>query len=269
LFEYNDPKTGKEVKAGAHADRNGFFYVTDREKLTRRDGDINRPKTVINAFPFVDNISWATGINLQTGRPMEVKGQRPPLPEKGKKKGKAIQVSPPFLGGKNWNPMAYSKDTGLFYIPANHWKEDYWTEKAIYKKGAAYIGMGFSIKSMYEDHVGILRAYNPVNGDLKWEHKEKLPLWSGVLATKGGLVFTGTSDGYLKALNAETGEELWKFQTGSGLIASPITWEMDGKQYIGIASGYGGAVPLWGGDMAKLTRTVTQGGSFWVFKLSE
>ncbi len=267
LFEYKDPKTGEQVKAGAHADRNGFFYVTDREKLTSRNGKINRPRTVINAFPFVDNISWATGINLETGRPMEVEGQRPPLPEAGKNKGKAIQVSPPFLGGKNWNPMAYSKDTGLFYVPGNHWKEDYWTEKAIYKKGAAYIGMGFSIKSMYEDHVGILRAFDPVSGDMKWEHKEKLPLWSGVLATKGGVIFTGTSEGYLKAFNANTGEELWKFQTGSGIVGSPITWEMDGQQYVGIASGYGGAVPLWGGDMAKLTRTVTQGGSFWVFKL--
>ena len=98
-------------------------------------------------------------------------------------------------------------------------------------------------------------------------NKEKLPLWAGVMATKGNLVFTGTGDGYFKAFDAKTGKELWKFQTGSGIVSSPITWEMDGEQYIGVASGYGGAVPLWGGEMAELTKPVPQGGSFWVFKL--
>ncbi len=165
--------------------------------------------------------------------------------------------------------MAYSQDTGLFYVPANHWKEDYWTEEVSYKKGSAYLGQGFRIKRMYDDHVGILRAMNPVTGKVEWEHKEKLPLWAGVLATKGNLVFTGTSDGYIKAFNAKTGDELWKFQTGSGVISPPITWEQDGEQYIGVTVGYGGAVPLWGGDMAVLTKPVAQGGSFWVFKLPD
>ena len=88
-----------------------------------------------------------------------------------------------------------------------------------------------------------------------------------LLTTAGGLLFTGTSDGYVKAFDAKTGKEVWKFQTGSGVISVPITWEQDGEQYIGIASGYGGAVPLWGGDMAELTKQVNQGGSFWAFKL--
>jgi len=78
---------------------------------------------------------------------------------------------------------------------------------------------------------------------------------------------TGTSDGYVKAFDAKNGKELWKFQTGSGVVSVPITWEMDGEQYVGIQSGYGGAVPLWGGDMADLTKQVTQGASMWVFKL--
>ena len=165
--------------------------------------------------------------------------------------------------------MAYSQDTGLFYLGANHWEEEYWTTPIEYNKGAAYLGQGFSIKRTYDDHVGILRAVDPIKGEIVWSHKEELPLWSGVLATKGGLIFTGTSDGYLKAFDAKTGEELFKFQTGSGVISCPITWEEDGEQYIGLASGYGGAVPLWGGDMAKLTKTVSQGGSFWVFKLKK
>ena len=254
LFEYKD--NGKTVKATAHADRNGFFYVVNREN-----------GKFIRGFPFVDNITWAKGIDPKTGRPIEVAGQRPPKPEAGQEHGAKVEVSPPFLGGKNWNPMAYSQDTGLFYVPANHWKEDYWTEHVGYTKGAAYLGMGFRIKKMYQDHVGILRAVDPVTGKFAWEHKEKLPLWGGVLATKGGLVFTGTGDGFLKAFDAKTGEELWKFQTGSGIVSPPITWEMDGEQYIGVTSGYGGAVPLWGGDMADLTKPIPQGGSFWVFKL--
>ncbi|MFY0656051.1 MAG: methanol/ethanol family PQQ-dependent dehydrogenase [Neptunomonas phycophila] len=254
LFEYDD--NGKTIKATAHADRNGFFYVVNRE-----DGGF------IRAFPFVDNITWASHIDPKTGRPVENENQRPPLPKEGEERGEAVQVSPPFLGGKNWNPMAYSQDTGLFYVPGNHWKEDYWTEDVTYSKGNAYLGQGFRIKRMFDDHVGILRAYDPITGEKRWEHKEKLPLWAGVLATKGNLIFTGTGDGYLKAFHAETGEELWSFQTGSGIISSPITWEMDGEQYIGVASGYGGAVPLWGGDMAVLTKPVSQGGSFWAFKL--
>ena len=267
LFDYKDPKTGKQVKASAHADRNGFFYVTDREKLATGAGYPNKPTALIGAWPFVDGITWATGIDLKTGRPNEVAGQRPPQPTAGADKGKAVFVSPPFLGGTNWMPMSYSPDTGLFYIPGNHWAMDYWTENLTYKAGSAYLGQGFRIKRLYDDHVGTLRAINPVTGKIAWEHKEKFPLWAGTLTTAGGLLVTGTSDGYIKILDAKTGKELWKFQTGSGVVSVPITWEQDGEQYIGLSSGYGGAVPLWGGDMAELTRQVTQGGSYWVFKL--
>lgn len=257
LFDYED-ESGQLVRAGAHADRNGFFYITDRT-----NGDL------LDAFPFVDNITWATHIDLETGRPAEVEGQRPPRLEEGQTRSEAVEISPPFLGGKNWNPMAYSQDTGLFYVPANHWMEDYWTEEVEYSEGSAYLGMGFRIKRMYDDHVGILRAIDPLTGDIAWEHKETLPLWAGVVTTAGNLVFTGTGDGYFKAFDAESGEELWSFQVGTGIISPPITWEMDGEQYIGVTTGYGGAVPLWGGDMAELTRTVAQGGSFWVFKLPD
>ena len=266
LFEYKDPKTGKLVKAGAHADRNGFFFVTDREKLAARADYPNKPTALINAWPFVDGITWAKGFDLATGRPIET-GNRPPPVADGQEKGDTVFVSPPFLGGKNWNPMAYSPDTGLFYIPANHWAMDYWAEKLQYKAGSAYLGQGFRIKRLFNDHVGTLRAMDPLTGKIVWEHKETFPLWAGTLTTGGGLVFTGTSDGYVKAFDSRNGKELWKFQTGSGIISSPITWEMDGEQYIAIQSGYGGAVPLWGGDMAELTRQVTQGGSVWVFKL--
>lgn len=266
LFEYKD-ENGRWIKASAHADRNGFFYVTDREKLARRGDEANKPTSLIGAWPFVDGVTWAEGIDTATGRPIEVSGQRPPKPKAGSEQGEKIFVSPPFLGGKNWNPMSYNRDTGLFYIAANHWGMDYWTEEITYNPGAAYLGQGFAIRRLYDDHVGTLRAIDPKNGRIVWEHKEDFPLWAGTLTTAGGLVFTGTSDGYVKAFDATTGKELWAFQTGSGVVSVPVTWEQDGEQYIGFASGYGGAVPLWGGDMAELTRQVSQGGSFWAFKL--
>ncbi|MCK6437488.1 methanol/ethanol family PQQ-dependent dehydrogenase [Rivihabitans pingtungensis] len=268
LFDYKDPKTGKTIKAGAHADRNGFFYVTDRTQLANGAGYPNKPTALLNAFPFVEGITWAKHIDLKTGRPVEpTPSNRPPLPEGGEAHGKSVFVSPPFLGGKNWNPMSYNPDTGLFYVAANHWGMDYWTEQVTYKPGSAYLGQGFRIKRLFDDHVGTLRAIDPRTGKIIWDHKETFPFWAGTLSTAGGLLFTGTSDGYVKAFDAKTGKELWKFQTGSGIVSSPVTWEQDGEQYIGLASGYGGAVPLWGGDMAQLTKQVNQGGSFWVFKL--
>ena len=267
LFEYKDPKTGKQVKAGAHADRNGYFFVTDREKLSDGAGYPNKPKALVNAFPFVDGITWAKSWNIETGRPNVVESQIPPKVKEGATKGDSIFVSPPFLGGTNWMPMSYNPQTELFYIPANHWAMDYWTENVTYKAGSAYLGQGFRIKRLYDDHVGTLRAIDPKTGKVVWQHKEEMPLWAGTVTTAGGLLFTGTSDGYFKAFDAKTGKELWKFQTGSGIVSVPVTWEQDGEQYIAVSSGYGGAVPLWGGDMADMTKKVTQGGSMWVFKL--
>ncbi|WP_424196244.1 methanol/ethanol family PQQ-dependent dehydrogenase [Ampullimonas aquatilis] len=266
LFEYKD-SSGKIVKAGAHADRNGFFFVTDRNKLADGAGYPNKPTSLLAAYPFVEGITWAKGFDLKTGKPNEVEGQRPPLPAPGEKSGKPVFVSPPFLGGKNWNPMSYNPDTGLFYIAGNEWAEDYWTEEVSYKAGSAYLGQGFRIKKLFDDHVGIIEALDPKTGKVVWKRTEKFPMWAGTLTTAGGITFTGTGDGYLLALDAKTGKEVWKFQTGSGIVSAPITWEMDGEQYVGLHSGYGGAVPLWGGDMAELTKQLQQGGSYWVFKL--
>ncbi|WP_443192995.1 methanol/ethanol family PQQ-dependent dehydrogenase [Novosphingobium sp. KACC 22771] len=246
---------GKAMKLGAKADRNGYFYVLDRTN-----------GKLINASKFVMQTTWANGINLKTGRPNYTEDGRPGAPS-GTEKGKVVFSSPSFLGGKNWMPMAYSKDTGLFYVPSNDWGMDIWNEPIAYKKGSAYLGAGFTIKPIAEDHIGALRAMDPTTGKIVWEYKNKAPLWGGVLTTAGNLVFTGTPEGYLKAFNAKTGEELWKFQTGSGVVGSPITWEQDGEQYVAVMSGWGGAVPLWGGEVAKTFKEISQGGSLWVFKL--
>ena len=259
FISFDMEKDGETIKAGATADRNGFFYILDRT-----NGDF------VSATPFVQNITWAEGID-ENGRPIWDPANRPGDPSESAdgKKGKSVFAIPSFLGGKNWMPMAYSQNTNNFYIPSNEWGMDIWNEPVTYKKGAAYLGSGFTIKPIFDDYIGSLKAVDPVTGDIKWEYKNKAPLWGGVLTTAGGLVFTGTPEGYLKAFDDETGEELWKFQTGTGIVSSPITWEQDGEQYVAIVTGWGGAVPLWGGEVAKFVSYLNQGGSVWVFKIPE
>jgi alcohol dehydrogenase (cytochrome c) len=244
-------------KKFATADRNGFFYVLNRE-----DGKF------LNAWPFVKDITWAKGID-ENGRPIYVEENRPgnPAAAADGAKGEVIFASPSFLGGKNWMPMAYSQRTGLFYVPSNEWGMDIWNEPITYKKGAAYLGAGFTIKPNYEDHIGSLKAIDPATGEWKWEYKNEAPLWGGVMTTAGGLVFFGTPEGEFKALDDETGKELFSFQTGSGIVGQPVTWEMDGEQYVAVVSGWGGAVPLWGGEVASKVNYLNQGGMVWVFKL--
>ncbi|WP_043421279.1 PQQ-dependent methanol/ethanol family dehydrogenase [Cupriavidus basilensis] len=245
-------------RLGGKADRNGFFYVNDATT-----------GKLVNAFPFVKKITWASSIDLKTGRPNMIAQSRPGDPAAGSdpKKGQSVFAAPGFLGGKNQQPMAYSPQTGLFYVPANEWGMDIWNEPVSYKKGAAFLGAGFTIHPLNEDYIGSLRAINPKTGKIEWEVKNYAPLWGGVMTTAGGLVFWGTPEGYLKAADAKTGKELWKFQTGSGVVAPPVTWEEGGEQYVAVVSGWGGAVPLWGGEVAKRVNFLEQGGSVWVFKL--
>jgi len=259
-------KDGKTVKALANFHKNGFFYVHDRVS-----------GKLLNATPFVKNITWASKIDLQTGRPVEPKDKdgnftnRPGDPSKSAdgKKGTTVWTVPNFLGGNNWNPPSYSEDTGLFYVASNEWGMDIWNEPITYKKGAAYLGAAFTIKPVFPDYIGSLKAIDPKDGRIVWEAHNKGVYWGGVLTTHGNLVFTGTPEGYLKAWDAKTGKELWKYNTGSGITGSPITWTQDGEQWVAVVSGWGGAVPLWGGEVAKSHANITQGGSLWAFKLSK
>ncbi|HEY6001670.1 MAG TPA: methanol/ethanol family PQQ-dependent dehydrogenase [Anaeromyxobacter sp.] len=263
-------KDGKVTKAVGMFHKDGFFYVNDR-----------KTGKLLNATPFVKNITWASKIDLTTGRPVET-GNRPGNPTAASsagtsavvpaaagevQKGTTVWTVPNFLGGKNWNPAAFSDDTGLFYVPSNEWGMDIWDEPITYKKGAAYLGAGFVIKPVFKDYIGSLKAIDPKDGHVVWEARNKGVYWGGVLTTHGGLVFTGTPEGFLKAWDAKTGKELWKYNTGSGIIGSPITFELDGEQYVAVVSGWGGAVPLWGGEVAKSHAGITQGGSLWAFKL--
>ena len=257
LISFDYKEGGKTIQAAGTADRNGFFYVLDRT-----NGDF------IRGFPFVDKITWAEGLD-KNGRPIynTVDG-RPGNPANAEgDKGETVAAFPAFLGGKNWQPMAYSQDTGLFYVPSNEWSMDIWNEQVSYKKGAAYLGAGFTIKPTNDEYIGVLRAMDPKTGKEVWRYENPAPLWGGVMTTAGNLVFTGTPEGYLKAFDAKTGEELYKFNTGSGVVGTPVTWMMDGEQYVSVASGWGGAVPLWGGEVAKVVKDFNQGGMVWTFKL--
>ncbi|TNF13729.1 MAG: PQQ-dependent dehydrogenase, methanol/ethanol family, partial [Rhodobacteraceae bacterium] len=178
-------------KRFATADRNGFFYILNRE-----DGKF------IAAYPFVKDISWASGID-ENGRPIYNEENRPGAPNASSDDGKGQQVFavPSFLGGKNWMPMSYSQKTGLFYVPSNEWGMDIWNEPISYKKGAAYLGAGFTIKPLFEDYIGSLKAMDPNTGEVKWEYKNDAPLWGGTMATAGGLVFFGTPEGKFIALD--------------------------------------------------------------------
>ena len=246
-------------RMGAKADRNGFFYVNDAAT-----------GKLVNAFPFVKKVTWATSIDLKTGRPNFVADNRPGDPSApgnaDATKGKSVFSAPGFLGGKNQMPMAYSPKTGLFYVPTNEWGMDIWNEPIAYKKGAAFLGAGFTIRPLFDDHIGSLRAIDPKTGKVAWEVKNTAPLWGGVMTT-ADLVFWGTPEGFLKAADAKTGKVVWQFQTGSGVVAPPITWKEGNDQYISVVSGWGGAVPLWGGEVAKKVNMLEQGGSVWTFKL--
>ncbi|MCX8520499.1 MAG: PQQ-dependent dehydrogenase, methanol/ethanol family, partial [Rhodoferax sp.] len=147
-------------RMGGKADRNGFFYVIDAST-----GKLQ------NAFPFVNGNTWAKSIDLASGRPNFVAENRPgdPSASSDGKKGSSVFAAPGFLGGKNQMPMAYSPKTRLFYVPSNEWGMDIWNEPISYKKGGAFLGAGFTIKPLFDDHIGSLRAYDPKTGKMAWE----------------------------------------------------------------------------------------------------
>ena len=245
---------------GGKADRNGFFYVNDA-----------KTGKLVNAFPFVKKITWATGIDLKTGRPNFVPENRPGDPTKGADgcQGQRGVQRAFFPGRQEPDADGLQPRHQLFYVPANEWGMEIWNEPITYKKGAAYLGAGFTIKTLNDGPIGALRAIDPKTGKIVWEATNNAPLWGGVLTTGGNLVFWGTPEGFLQAADARTGKIVWKFQTGSGVVAPPITWQDKGEQYVAVASGWGGAVPLWGGDVAKKVNFLEQGGSMWVFKLAK
>ena len=145
------------------------------------------------------------------------------------------------MGTKDEQPAAYSPETKLFYVPTNHVCMDYEPFRVSYTAGQPYVG---ATLSMYPPHgqtnMGNFIAWDATKGKIVWSDPEQFSVWSGALATQGGVVFYGTLEGYLKAVDAKTGKELYKFKTPSGIIGNVMTYEHRGKQYVAVLSGVGG-----------------------------
>jgi len=249
---------GRSVKGLVDVARDGYLWMLERtpDEIKFVDG---KPFVKQNVFNSLDP---------RTGRPDVDPAHKPET-------GKKAEFCPSLWGGKDWPPVAFSPKTRLLYIPANENLCGTITgEKATYTPGQRYVG---ATSTLYiapgADHIGELQAWNLDTEQKVWSHPfANSQLWGPVLATAGGVVFAGgTNDRYFRAFDASNGKILWEFRTGSGVNGVPVAFQIDGKEYIAVQSG-------WGVDAARmqarinLVRTwefpdVPQGGSVWVFAL--
>jgi lanthanide-dependent methanol dehydrogenase len=223
---------GAARKLLTHFDRNGLGYTLDRAT-----GEL------LVAEKYDPKVNWTSGVDMNKSSPTY---GRPKVLDQYStdKQGEDHNnkgICPAALGSKDEQPAAYSPDTQLFYVPTNHVCMDYEPFKVSYTAGQPYVG---ATLSMYpppgETNMGNFIAWDGKTGKIAWSNKEQFSVWSGALATAGGVVFYGTLEGYLKAVDAKTGKELYKFKTPSGIIGNVTTYEQGGKQYIAVLSGVGG-----------------------------
>jgi alcohol dehydrogenase (cytochrome c) len=205
----------KPRKLLVQANRNGFFYVLDRT-----NGQF------LFAKPFA-NQNWAKTID-SSGKPIVLPNAAPS--EDG------VRTCPGAAGATNWMSPTYSPQTGLFYVAVREQCDIFYAHPQPFVSGRLYIGSTYMPAAKEKDW-GAVRAIDPKTGEVRWEYKEFSAPWAGNLSTAGHLVFTGDLDGYLIALDADTGKHLWHMQTGAAIYAAPITYQLNGKQYIAIASG--------------------------------
>ena len=224
---------GQERKLLFHPDRNGLAYTLDRET-----GEL------LVAEKYDPAVNWTTGVDMDPnsetfGRPAVVAEFST---EQNGEDVNSTGICPAALGTKDQQPSAYSPKTGLMYVPTNHVCMDYEPYQVSYTAGQLYVGATLSMFPAPDSHGGMgnFIAWDPVAGEIKWSLPELFSVWSGALATAGDVVFYGTLEGYLKAVDSETGEELYKFKTPSGIIGNVFTYEREGKQYVGVLSGVGG-----------------------------
>jgi len=233
---------GSARKVILQAPKNGFFYVLDRET-----GEL------ISAEAYVQT-TWASHIDPETGRPVEIEGAR-------YESGPAMVLPAPY-GGHNWHPMAFNPDTGLIYIPAQDIPFVYGTdENFTFTPGLWNVGVNPIYASFPEQPPevqaellqmikGQIIAWDPVERKEAWRVQHNLPWNGGMLATAGNLVFQGNSVGEFAAYSADKGERLWSVSAQTGIVASPVTYAIDGEQYITVLAGWGGALALSGGEIA-------------------
>ncbi len=257
---------GEKKKVLLQAPKNGFFYVIDRSN-----------GKVLRAHPFAA-VTWATHVDLETGRPVE-------NPEVDYSENGSF-VLPGPLGAHNWQAMSVDLDAGLVYIPAQenaffYAIDENYKKTGIYKRNPGRWNMGIEMSSLAQNVLsnlesmpepgGFLKAFDPLTGETKWS----VPIphyWNGgVLGTAGGLVFQGDALGIFSAYDKETGERLWEFNTYTSMLAPPISFEIDGEQYVSILTGSGGG-DLFGGEPLppieiQASLTYNNFGRLLVFKL--
>ncbi|MFJ5445979.1 methanol/ethanol family PQQ-dependent dehydrogenase [Methylobacillus methanolivorans] len=214
-----------------HHDRNGFAYTWEAGTGTLVAAE--------KVHPFVN---WATHVDLKTGVPH--KDAKYSTHQDYNTKG----ICPAALGTKDQQPAAYSPRTGLMYSPLNHVCMTYEPVESKYIAGQPWVGATLTMFAGPDGVMGGFAAYDPMTNKAKWYNKEKFSAWGGALTTASDLVFYGTLDRWFKALDAQTGKELWKFQVGSGVIGNAFTYSHKGKQYVGVLSGIGG----WAGVAMNL-----------------
>jgi alcohol dehydrogenase (cytochrome c) len=214
-------KDGKKLLA--HFDRNGFGYTLDRTT-----------GKVLVAEPY-GPVNWATKIDLTTGRPVEDASKRTSA------KGNTTGICPAAIGFKDQQPSSYDPETGYFFVPTNNICMDYEGVEVKYSAGQPYVGAIVRMFPGPGGNRGAVIAWDPMKGKIVWKDKENLAAYGGTLNTAGGVVFYGTMEGWLKAVDSKTGKLLWEFKTPSGIIGSPMTYTgPDGKQYVAVLSGIGG-----------------------------
>ena len=223
---------GQSRKTLVHFDRNGLGYTLDRVT-----GEL------LVAEKFDPKVNWTSGVDMNKNSPTY--GRPAVVPQYSTEhNGEDVNsknICPAALGSKDEQPAAYSPETGLFYVPTNHVCMDYEPFKVNYTAGQPYVGATLSMfPPQGETNMGNFIAWDGKTGKIVWSNKEQFSVWSGVLTTAGGIVFYGTLEGYLKAVDAKTGKELYKFKTPSGIIGNVMTYEHRGKQYVAVMSGVGG-----------------------------
>ncbi|MBN9673331.1 lanthanide-dependent methanol dehydrogenase XoxF5 [Roseibium aggregatum] len=224
---------GEQRKLLTHFDRNGLGYTLDRDT-----GEL------LVAEKYDPAVNWTTGVDMDPnsdtyGRPAVVAKYST---EQNGEDVNSTGICPAALGSKDQQPAAYSPKTETFYVPTNHVCMDYEPFRVSYTAGQPYVGATLSMYPAPDSHGGMgnFIAWDNINGKIKWSIPEQFSVWSGALATAGDVVFYGTLEGYLKAVDANTGEELYKFKTPSGIIGNVMTYTHGGKQYVAILSGVGG-----------------------------
>lgn len=240
---------GKARQVILNANRNGFFYVIDRAT-----GELLR------ANQFIDNQNWAKGLDPKTGRPILSDTAKAVLA------GEEQVIWPSNIGGKNWGPASFNPNTGLVYLNGFELSMKYKLLNASWRRGMMFVAADFSFRLPEGGPpLGYLRAVDPLTGKRVWQVPYDPPANGGTLSTAGELVFTGLMTGELVAHHARTGKLLWSHKTASGIIGPPITYDLDGQQYVAVMSGIGGLLALYlpHPELAK----VPKGGSLTVFRL--